>query len=149
MTFNIILSIFLTYYIINLVIAKKSLPNYNSNKIIYYIITFGLLYYIILKHFFGSVSEYFALTQYSSEKSQLQDNKFYLVGTLKSGITNTVTPSQYGGIDCKEFPATVYQLQNPINSKCGTTTNPIDASSASADPISTNVDANYNINTTK
>jgi hypothetical protein len=53
--------------------------------------------------------EYFALsgTVYA-DPSQLDPNKNYLVGTLVK--TNILSPAEYGGLTCPEFPTNVYKL---------------------------------------
>ncbi len=81
-----------------------------------------------------SSKENFALdvATYFTDKStfaagQANANTLFYKGTLKTGVTNTVTPSKYGGTNCNNFPVNVYQKLPSTNSTCNLGTGNINA----------------------
>jgi hypothetical protein len=78
-----------------------------------YLLIILILYFVI-----RSVREPFmALTaDIFTNKNQLDPSKFYYKGTRK--VSNTVTPSANGGVNCQEFPETVYKQAPPVNAVC-------------------------------
>jgi hypothetical protein len=139
----ILLSMFISYIIVNSKWGRTRLNISEKNKIVCYI-TIAILIYGLITIIRNKNNESFSLLAlpntggYQTNKSLLDPNKFYEVGTLIK--SNTVTPSQNGGANCVEFPIEIYRDAPIKPAQCvggvaGTT---------AADPIASNDASFYN-----
>jgi hypothetical protein len=83
------------------------------NKTLMYVLIAIAVYYI-----FFSGKEGFALsTGTITDRTQIENTKFYKIGKRK--VDKTETPSQFGGKDCGDnYPDIAYQLVPPVDAKC-------------------------------
>ena len=80
-----------------------------TKKIVTVVVVLGILGLIIGLSVKASSENYFDLAGTTvTDKTTLQDTKYYRKGTLKAGITSTQAAAMNGGATCTEFPQTVY-----------------------------------------
>jgi hypothetical protein len=86
----------------------------------------------------------FALTgEITTDINNIDPNTYYLVGTRTK--SNTTIPAQNGGIECPEFPVTIYKKAKTDDAKCASKTGDITAADDSYYSFSTTAVPGVNI----